>query len=55
MACGRDFAIDAELAKVSLGNTRVRQFSTGLIDYVVAACGLPKDLGRVAQSELFSM
>lgn len=55
VACGRDIAIDAELAKVSLGNTRVRQFSTGLIDYVVAACGLPKDLGRVAQSELFSM
>jgi len=55
VACGDSPAIDVELAKISSANTRIKQFSVGLNDYLVAACGLPKDLGRNVQSEIFSI
>ena len=55
VVCGPVVGIDSKLARDSSENTRIKQFSTGLTDYLVAACGLPKDLGKAAQSELFSV
>lgn len=55
LVCGPNPSIDLDLAKASSDNTRIRQFSVGLIDYLVAACGLPKVLGKAAQEEVFAL
>lgn len=55
VVCGSSAAMDIGLAKASSGNTRIKQFSIGLTDYLVVACGLPKDLGKAVQTEVFSL
>jgi hypothetical protein len=54
LAAGSLPELDAELAKFSGANSRIRQFSVGLVDYLIAACGLPRDLGKAVQAEVFS-
>jgi hypothetical protein len=46
---------DKRLAVRLKENTRVRQFSVALSDYVVAASGLPKDMAKRFQSVVFSL
>lgn len=43
---------DAELSKALNRNKRARQFIFGLSDYMVLACGLPRDLGLILQKKL---
>ncbi len=55
VACGPNTTFDLELSRASSENSRIRQFSTGLTDYLVSACGLPKDLGKEVQALIFSL
>ena len=48
----REARFDERLVALCQSNSRVKQFSVALSDYLVAACGVPKDLGRRAAAEL---
>ena len=52
-ALGRVDDFDARLSLYAAENPRVRQFSLALSDYLVSACGLPRDMGKKVQSLLF--
>lgn len=52
-ASSHEARFDAKLSQRLKSNSRIRQFSAGLIDYLVAAGGLPKDLSKQAQGALF--
>jgi len=54
VACGSNATFDEELARIASSNTRVKQFSSSLSDYILAACGIPKDMGRAAESLILS-
>ncbi|WP_153065292.1 hypothetical protein [Xanthomonas campestris] len=45
-------SLDTSLSQFISSSPRAKQFSCGMIDYIVLACGLPRDLGRVASAEL---
>lgn len=49
VACGADATFDIELTRVVTSNTRVKQFSVGLADYLISACGIPRDMGKKVQ------
>ncbi|MEC3886930.1 hypothetical protein [Xanthomonas campestris] len=44
--------LDAELSSFVSRSPRAKQFSVGLVDYLIQACGLPRDLGKAAESRL---
>jgi len=52
-AVGANADFDKRLAERLNTKPRIRQFSAGLSDYLVAAGGLPKDLAKRIQSNLF--
>lgn len=54
IACGRVLAHDQQISAALTRNKRVRQFVMSMVDYLIAACGLPKDLSARMQAELAS-
>ncbi|WNH54489.1 hypothetical protein [Stenotrophomonas oahuensis] len=50
----RDALLDASVARYASNSPRAKQFSCGMIDYIVAACGLPRDLGRAASEQILA-
>ncbi len=49
-----DSRLDAEMASFVSGAPRAKQFSVGLVDYLVLACGLPRDLGKEVGARLLT-
>jgi hypothetical protein len=54
-ATGPDDALDGKLAEFIKGNSRYRQFIVAMTDYLVAASGLPQDIGRKVQKIAFEI
>ena len=52
---GKDVEFDARLAGRLKNNTRIRQFTSGLSEYFVAAAGLPKDMQQEINEILFEI
>lgn len=52
IACGKTAGHDKQLALLMLNNKRARQFVVTATEYMVVACGLPKDLTVRVQDEL---
>lgn len=48
-ACGKNDIHEKYLANAVEENKRARQFILGLCDYLILACGLPRDLGQRVQ------
>lgn len=46
--------LDSGISKFIAASPRAKQFSVGLVDYVVQACGLPRDLGKTVNSRLMA-
>ncbi|WP_447896850.1 hypothetical protein [Stenotrophomonas acidaminiphila] len=44
--------LDLGIANFVSHSPRAKQFSFGMVDYIVVACGLPRDLGKVVGSNL---
>lgn len=52
IASSSDSDMDLGISAFVAQSPRAKQFSSGLVDYLVLACGLPRDLGKVVNSEL---
>jgi len=55
LVCERDPKFDGRLSALVARNSRLKQFSVALADYLVAACGLPKDLARRVKDVVFAI
>lgn len=55
IACGSNADFDRSLSARFKQNTRIRQFSTALGDYLVAAGALPRDLSKRVEAEVFGI
>jgi hypothetical protein len=53
IACGGNSKFDENLGRRLTENSRARQFTTALSDYLVAAGGLPKDFAKHVQDVVF--
>lgn len=55
LACHSNAEFDIRLSECVKDNTRIRQFSVALSEYLVAAGGLPKDLAQRTQDIVFKL
>jgi hypothetical protein len=52
LACGRNGDHDKRLSRSFASNRRARQFVMAVVDYMIAASGIPKDFSTRVQNEL---
>lgn len=53
--CGRNEDHDKRLSALFISNRRARQFVMAIVDYIIAATGIPKDFSARIQRELSSL